>query len=366
MGPIVLICTAGALLLSFVLTLIVRAVSWRIGFIDRPGGHKEHSTPVALGGGVAIFLTLLLPTFGGVLTARWLLASGNTEVVPEYLQPHLSGISEQAKLLAAILGGALALHVIGLIDDVKPLGPGAKFAGQTIVALAISGLCGVRAAEALGPVPAVILTTLWIVLIVNAFNFLDNMDGLAAGVAAIAAGIFAIAAVGSGQVFVPLLACVLVGALLGFLVFNFPPASVFMGDAGSMVVGYMLAVLTVMTTYFDPDQGFRPIALAVPIVVLAVPLYDVVSVVLIRLRAGDSPFRGDRRHFSHRLVSRGMSVRAAVMTIYLATAATGLGAILLPRADWVTAAIVIAQAFFVVLIIAILEHSPSRKNAAPK
>jgi UDP-GlcNAc:undecaprenyl-phosphate GlcNAc-1-phosphate transferase len=115
-------------------------------------------------------------------------------------------------------------------------------------------------------------------------------------------------------------------------------------------------VLTVLTTYYDPAQQTQPVGVFVPVIVLAVPLYDVISVVLHRLRAGDSPFRGDRRHFSHRLLRRGMSTRAAALTIYLATAATGLPAMLLPHADWFSAALIFAQTVCVVLIIAILEH----------
>jgi UDP-GlcNAc:undecaprenyl-phosphate GlcNAc-1-phosphate transferase len=204
------------------------------------------------------------------------------------------------------------------------------------------------------------LTVLWIVLITNAFNFLDNMDGLSAGVAAIAAGIFAVASMSAGQVFVPIMAWVLVGALLGFLVFNFSPATIFMGDAGSLVVGYLLSVLTILTTFYDSARNLTPLGIIVPMVVLAVPLYDVTSVVIHRIRAGESPFKGDWRHFSHRLVKRGMTQRGAVLTIYLATAATALPAIALPRVDWMIAILLLAQCLCVVVMIAVLEHTGQR------
>jgi len=362
MWGIIAAAFGGAFILSLTLCLLVRAVFGRIGFIDRPGGHKAHTKPVPYGGGVAIFLAVLLPVVGGVLVARAALVSGSTGWLPEHLQPHLSGMAEKLPLLLVIMAGALVLHVLGLIDDARPLGPWSKFAVEIVVAAVLAGGFDIRAAEALGPLPSFLVTVLWITLIINAFNFLDNMDGLAAGVAAVAAAIFAGTAMISGQIFVPTFAWVLVGALLGFLVFNFAPARLYMGDAGSMVIGYLLAILTILTTYYDPAQRSRPAGVFVPLIVFAVPLYDVVSVVVRRLRAGRSPFRGDRHHFSHRLQQRGMSTRYAVCTIYLATAATGLPAMLLPRADWFSAVLIFAQTLCVVLIIAILEHVPPHES----
>ena len=351
----VVLALAVPALLAMVLTHLVRAVSLRIGFVDRPGGHKGHAAPVALGGGVAIFWATVVPVLGAALVARVVDHQHPPSWIPAMLVEHLPGVASKLPGLLAVVCGGLVLHVLGLIDDVKPLGPLVKLVVQFVVAAVVVGLFGIRAAEALGPTLSVALTVVWVVLIINAFNFLDNIDGLSAGVGAIAAVIFAAAAFRGGQLFVPSFALVLAGALVGFLVHNFPPARVFMGDAGSMVIGYFLAVLTVMTTYYDPAARGSPAGVLMPLVVLAVPLYDVVSVCVYRLRAGVSPFRGDRRHFSHRLVARGMTTRAAVLTIYLATAATSLSAILLPRADWWTAGLIFAQAVCVVLIIAILE-----------
>jgi UDP-GlcNAc:undecaprenyl-phosphate GlcNAc-1-phosphate transferase len=258
----------------------------------------------------------------------------------------------------AVVAGAIVLHVTGLIDDRRPLGPWLKFAIQFLVAGVIVCVFDIRAGEMFGPVASIAMTIFWLVLIINAFNFLDNIDGLSAGVAAIAAAILAAAAMRNGQIFVPVVAWMLVGTMLGFLAFNFAPASIFMGDAGSMVIGYFLGILTVLTTYmvYDPATGVAPYAVLTPAIVLAVPLYDVASVVSVRIRAGSSPFRGDRRHFSHRLMQRGMTPRSAVLTIYLATAATSLAALQLPHADWPTACCVGVQTLCVVLIIAILEQ----------
>jgi UDP-GlcNAc:undecaprenyl-phosphate GlcNAc-1-phosphate transferase len=363
MWTIVAVALLGALVLTGLLTWCARGVARRRGFVDQPGGHKGHAAPVALGGGVAIFLAVCLPALTGVILARVALASDDASWVPELLRIHLSGIAEKLPILLAVIGGAFVLHVVGLVDDVKPLGPVSKLLVEIAVALFLAIGWDVRVATALGPVASVALTVFWFVLVINAFNFLDNMDGLSAGVAAIAAAIIAGTSMIAGQIFVPTLAWVLTGALLGFLIFNFHPATVFMGDAGSMVVGYWVALLTVLTTYWDPARQSEPVGVLVPLVVLAVPLYDVISVVIHRTRAGDSPFRGDRRHFSHRLLRRGMSVRAAVCTIYLATAATGLPAMILPRAEWFSALLILAQTVCVVLIIAVLEHMPARTDS---
>ncbi len=358
MWQVTLAAVIGSFVLSLVLTWLMRRFALRIGFVDVPGGHKEHARPIALGGGIAIFLTVALPALAGVIAAKLSLQSGYTQWLPSLVHAHLEGIASKVGPLAVIIAGAFVLHAMGLIDDVRALDPWTKLIVQTIVSAAIVIGAGVRAVEAMGELPSIIITVIWFVAIINAFNFLDNIDGLCAGVAAIAAGIFALSAMVAGQIFVPTLAWLLVGACLGFLVFNFPPASIFMGDAGSTVIGYLLAVLTVLTTYFNPEKQLNPAAVLTPLVVLAVPLYDVASVVVHRLNAGVSPFRGDRRHFSHRLVRRGMRTRAAVLTIYLATAATGFSAVALARVGWLVAGLLFAQCVCIVLIIAVLEHSP--------
>ncbi len=357
MEKLVTIAVVGSFVMSVLVTWIVKKWAIRIGFVDRPGGHKQHESPIALGGGIAIFLCATLPLIVGALIARWVHPTEPPVWLPEFIHPHLEGMGSKLGTLLSIAGGALVLHVLGLIDDRKALGPWIKLFVQTSVALLIVWFCRIRAVEALGEAASMLITVFWIVFIINAFNFLDNMDGLSAGVAAIAASIFACSATQTGQIFVPIMAWVLVGTLLGFLMFNFAPASIFMGDAGSMVVGYLLAILTILTTFYDPEQGLEPVGVLVPLIVLAVPLYDVISVIIHRLRAGESPFRGDQRHFSHRLVRRGMGVRAAVCTIYLATGATGVSAIIVPRVDWSFAILLFVQCCFVVLMIAILEHA---------
>jgi len=367
-GPAIAVGVASlaiSLVVSVALTPIMRGWALRGGFVDHPAGsgsHKTHTAPIPFGGGIAITVAVLLPILGALLAAGILHRGGGerlgilTTWIPA-LPAWIGGVAAKTPEALAIIAGALVMHLLGIVDDHRPLSPMLKLAVQTVVALGLTAWFGIRAAEALGPVAAVVLTTLWIVALTNAFNFMDNMDGLAAGVACLTAVVLAISALLAGQVFVPCMLLMVAGALAGFLIYNFPPASIFMGDAGSLVVGYLLAVCTVLTTFYDPDRGRTPSGILVPLVVFAVPLYDMGSVILYRLRRGVSVFRGDRRHFSHRLLRRGMTPTMAVVTIYLATLATALPAILLPLHGWPVAILVFSQCVCVVAIIAILETS---------
>jgi UDP-GlcNAc:undecaprenyl-phosphate GlcNAc-1-phosphate transferase len=197
---------------------------------------------------------------------------------------------------------------------------------------------------------------------INAFNFLDNMDGASAGIALIATCILMAAAIRSGQIFVGAIGMVLAGVLLGFLIFNFPPARIFMGDCGSMVVGFFVALLTLRTTYYNPDAGTKLYSVFMPAIVMAVPLYDFISVTFLRMKQGKSPFVGDTQHFSHRLKRRGLSDRQVALTLYLATLCTGLGAVLLQQADLIGAILIAVQTVLVLIFIAVLETADNREG----
>jgi UDP-GlcNAc:undecaprenyl-phosphate GlcNAc-1-phosphate transferase len=207
-----------------------------------------------------------------------------------------------------------------------------------------------------------ILSVFWIVLMINAFNFLDNMDGTSAGIALIATCVLMAAAVRSGQVFVTGMGAVFAGALAGFLVFNFPPAKIFMGDCGSMVIGFFVALLTLRTTYYDPQVGTSLYSVFMPAVVMAVPLYDFISVTGLRISQGKSPLVGDTQHFSHRLKRRGLSDRQVALTLYLATLCTGLGAMALQGADALGAVLIFAQTLMILLIIAGFEGTGNHRT----
>lgn len=254
---------------------------------------------------------------------------------------------------------------MGLLDDRFGLSWKCRLAVQIFIAVGLVS-AGVRATVFISqPWIGSVLTVLWIVTLINAVNFLDNMDALSSGIGMIAATMFAtimLTAVGEPRYFVGGCLLLLVGALGGFLVHNWPPAKIFMGDAGSTFVGLMLATLTVVGTFYDTSLG-KPHVMLAPLCILAVPLYDFSSVMLIRLLEGRSPFQPDKSHFSHRLVELGLSRKYAVLTVHFATLTTGLGALLLYRVpDWNSAAIVIALVTCVLAMVAILETAAHRKT----
>jgi len=358
--------------IAWVATFSMRRVAPRFDFVDRPGHRKVHRAPTPLGGGVAIFVGFALPLLSVVIVCNTVTFADRPD--GGGLAPYAGGVVRQTPMALGLLGAALAMHLLGLRDDRRAMGPFSKlFLQLAIVAVFVTAF-DVRALTFLdklqvGRVPSIVLTVLWITAITNAFNFLDNMDGLSAGVAAVCTTAFLVAALSIQQWFVAASLALLLGALLGFLCFNFPPASIFMGDAGSLVVGLLLGVLTVRTTFLRPGEDFGAgwYAVFAPLVVLAVPLYDLVVVSAIRLSRGKSPFVGDTNHFSHRLVARGMSRRTAVLCIYLVTAATAIAAVILPQAhSTFVAVLVFCQTVLILGVVALLEQHPLPKATAPE
>ena len=354
----------GSIVLAFVIsalaTSLSKQVAVRLGMMDLPGRHKAHVGPVPMLGGSAIFLTILGISLLGLALVRYWAATEVPQWVPGQLAVHVRGAAIKAPMGLGILAGALVLHVVGLIDDRKNLPAAFKLIAQLIVAAGVVIFCDVRILTVAGGTISVILSIIWMVAIINAFNFMDNMDGLAAGVAVIVSAALLGASASIGQVFVPAMLCLILGAVAGFMPYNFPPASVYMGDAGSLVLGYLLAVLSCLTTYVGPSQTYYAYGVFVPVVLMAVPLYDMFSVVLLRIRDRRNPMVGDRRHFSHRLIRRGMSVRKAVLTVYLCTAGTAVGAILLSRVDAIAAVLIFAQTIIILLVLALLETADGR------
>ena len=359
----VLISGIYALVCSLVLTAIVRKLAVRHGFADMPGHRKVHTHPIALGGGIAIFLTVICPLAllgGAVMLISPEFARSH---FGEVLASHLPGLQLRAPQLLVFVLAAAILHINGLIDDRKALGPKVKLFIQLGVAVMLATVGEIRFDFFIESYPLkVALSVLWITVIINAFNFLDNMDGLSAGIAAICSLIIMFAAINSGQVFISCFLALVAGALLGFLFFNFNPASIFMGDAGSLLVGLFMAVASIKTTYYHAAGASPRYAAFMPLIVLAVPLYDFGSVVIIRLLQGRSPFVGDKQHFSHRLTNHGMSQRTAVLTIYLATAVTGLGATILHQVKTSGMILIFAQTIMILTLIGILEYTGKTLN----
>lgn len=368
MLPVVAALLFAAFICATVLTWGVRALGRRALLLDSPGapGHRKALRRVPNIGGVAIFWTVAIPMGVGLLFS-W---TGSIDTVASRLPwaaalaEHSAGLRAQAPMALCVLVCAFVLHAIGLIDDRRPLGPWAKLAVMAGAALAPALLFDVRLLELLdarvgGSWLSVVLTVGWVVVVTNAMNFLDNMDGLAAGVGAVAGGLFLVATIVNGQWFVAMTLALLVGALLGFLVFNAPRrggATIFMGDGGSLVVGYLLGILTVRTTYYETGSGAW-YALFMPLCVLAVPLYDLVTVSAVRIASGTSPFVGDQRHFSHRLRGRGLSVGQTVLVICGLAAVTGIGGVLLGQVGPWQAALIGVQTVLALVVLGVYEFA---------
>lgn len=355
-------CVITSLVLSLIATGFARKVGERLSALDGQGvaGQvKAEVRRIPNTGGIGIALTLIVMLGGVGLAAQfWPNATGETDTLGQLAW----GVRENMTLLLTFLGGLVVIHTIGVIDDRKPLPWQPKLLAMVLVPAGVAWLSDTRVLSLMdthvgGPWLSVLVTALWFAVVMNAMNFLDNMDGLAGGLGAIAsAGLLAISIV-NAQWIIGAGAAVLLGACLGFLPHNFPRARVFMGDGGSLVVGFTLAFLTVRLNYVDSTLGDTQWHLLfVPLVLLSIPLYDFASVVLIRLSQGKSPFVGDLQHFSHRMARRGLGRQGAVIAIWVLAAITGAGAVAMSHSEPWQAALIAGQTLAVLGLIAYLER----------
>ncbi|QEG43326.1 MraY family glycosyltransferase [Roseimaritima ulvae] len=360
-----------AAMLSCAMLYPVRRGAERLGLLDRPGHRKVHTQPTPLGGGIGIWFAVVT-TF-----ALGTLAVGVCRMTPSlaaYLPPSiaesLDAIWARTGELWGVLAAATALAVLGLIDDRRGLSPWIRLAVQILVAAAVVFGLGFSL-TAFIPVPWLTkcLSVLWIVALINSFNMLDNMDALSGGVAAIVAAMLSVVMLstpdpesGQPQMLVAAMLLVVSGSLVGFLWHNRPPARIFMGDSGSYLVGFLVAVATLLATYAGYQEQARPHAVFAPLCVMAVPLYDMTTVLWIRIREGRSPFEGDKSHFSHRLVDLGLSKVQAVLTIHLLTLTCGLAAVLLSFVTLPGALLVAGIVLCMLTLIVILESTGWRKD----
>jgi UDP-GlcNAc:undecaprenyl-phosphate GlcNAc-1-phosphate transferase len=332
-----------AAIVSACVTVLASLPLWRkwclhTGLVDDPGRRKIHDQPVPLAGGLAVMTGLLVPSLVACLMLWWQGTGGNAGKASFGINPAplttarfglldsnavsllAYGLGRRAVELAGIAVGALGMLWVGWLDDKHELSPRLKFAGQ----LSIAALVAASGARITIFVPSIVfsyaVTILWILTIVNAFNFMDNMNGLCAGLGLLGAYHFAVIAAGDGQYLVALIAFLTSGALLGFLPYNFPRARAFLGDAGSHLVGYLLSVLAILPHFYTVRHP-RRWAVLFPLLILAVPLADLVWVVLLRWRIGQPFYQGDTNHLSHRLVRRGLTRSQAVLAIWLAAEA---------------------------------------------
>lgn len=310
-----------ALGLSLVLTPVARFVARHLGFVAKPREDRWHQRPTALFGGVAIVLTVV----GLGLT-----------IEPRALWP-------------VVASGAL-IAAFGFLDDVMPLKASTKLIGQVVVA-SILLFMGYRLGWTSSVFGDAMLTLFWIVGVTNAFNLLDNMDGLAAGTAIVAGG-FVLAGMLTGSQVTPvaIYLATLLGATAGFLVYNFHPASIFMGDTGSLFLGLNLAAITLVADSTSSGRSGLLSVVLVPVLPLLIPIFDTTLVTAMRLLTGRRPSQGGRDHSSHRLVAVGLSEPRAVTILWMLAAASGIISLALQRAEpgWT---VVVAPTFLIAMII---------------
>ncbi|HWF19426.1 MAG TPA: MraY family glycosyltransferase [Verrucomicrobiae bacterium] len=308
---------AGAFIVSLAALPCWRVICRRIGLVDDPGHRKIHETPMPLAGGLAVLTGMVLPLLLGVAMVQW-----NIPRLPGAHGLLEHGLDVRRTELIAIVLGAVGIVVTGWLDDQYELKPLVKFTGQLLVA-ALIAVSGIRITLFVhSTLFSYAVTILWMLTVINAFNFMDNMNGLCAGLGAIGSWFFALIAIMDGQYLVALLALLACGALLGFLPYNFPKASAFLGDTGSHLVGYLLAVMAILP-HFYTAQHPRRWSVLIPLLILAVPLGDLAYVVMLRWKLGKPFYHGDTNHLSHRLVKRGLTKQKTVLLIWLAAAMLG-------------------------------------------
>jgi len=315
-----------ALIVTNGLTPIVRRMARRLGAIDYPGGRRINTRPTPRLGGVAIYVGFFVAALLFMVITRIELRRTDGEM---FIRMPIRLQTDRA-LLGIMLGGTFLLAV-GIYDDIRGMRPAVKFAAMVAAAAILIpfGLATEFVTHPLtGKTVAVgnwgaVFTVAWVVVVVNVINIIDGVDGLAAGISAIAGTTLLLTAGAKGDTVAVSLAAALIGATLGFLRHNFNPARIFMGDSGSMFLGYVLGGLSVMGLY----KSYTALSLAVPILPLGVPIADTLFAIIRRFRSGRPIYLPDREHLHHRLLARGLTQRQTVFILYLISALLGLGAL---------------------------------------
>ena len=316
-----LVVAAVSLVVSLIMTFAVRSFAVGRGFVAKPKSDRWHKRPTAMFGGVAIF--------AATITAYLLLVPITNESL-------------------VVIGGSAFLFLVGLVDDIFSIRPYQKLIGQLIGAGMLI-LAGLKLPLTGFEIVDIWITVFWVIGITNAINLLDNMDGLAAGISAIAAISLALNFAMNGLTNELLLTSAFIGALIGFLVFNFNPASIFMGDCGSMFVGFLLSGSMLLNQVGGRSRGIIAI-LAVPVLILFVPIFDTTFVTVLRKLWGRKASQGGSDHTSHRLVALGLSERTAVLMLYGFAAVAGAIALVLGQIG-AAKSFAIIGIFIVVLVI---------------
>lgn len=332
----------------------------KLGLLDQPRQeqHKTHSQATAVSGGLSMLLAWILSIISGLLLAA--LASRQ---LPDEFAFVIPGLQQVWKNLALIVGIAALYTLLGAYDDKYSMKAGKKFLAQFLLA-AVSAYFGPRLSLGLHcQFLCWIISVFWIMSVINALNFFDNMDGLAAGTTLIASVFLLLVAAYRTQHFVALLAALGAGVSLGFLFHNRPPAKVFMGDSGSHFLGYCLALTCILTTFYLPAESLTFTPVLIPLLVLAIPLFDAIMVVIIRQSLGQPFYIGDNRHISHRFTKLGLTRPYAVLLVCLLCFISGAGALTLLWLPPSGVALIFAQTAAMLAVVTIMQfHIPENKQ----
>jgi UDP-GlcNAc:undecaprenyl-phosphate/decaprenyl-phosphate GlcNAc-1-phosphate transferase len=343
-------------IITLMLTPFFLKIAEKTDFMDRPKKeeHKKHGRAVPLLGGAAMCSAWLLTLGLGII----LFVSHSAESVSPELDKYAANIINIRGRLFFICLGAVLITLLGLFDDRFGMSPKVKLMGQIIVSIIAVTLGGAHISVFISlPIISWALSVFWFLVIINAINFFDNMDGLAVGTSAIAMALFGVVAAINQQYFVAALGMLSAGVAVGFWFYNHDPASIFMGDSGSHFLGYMLAVLSCSVTYFTQESASTPLPVLIPMFILAIPLFDSCAVVAIRLKNKKPIYVGDHNHISHRFVKMGMSRKRAVQLVHLLTLIIGLSVLPLLWGEVRTTLIVIAQALLLLLLVSLIHYS---------
>ena len=316
------------------LTPVMRKIALAQGVLDRPNSsHKSHKNPVPYLGGLAIIIGVVIVSYVALISSKFTWSN--------------------FWLATSVLGPAVVMGLVGLWDDLKSLNPLPRFIGQSIAGLVVAVILILN--DNIGnPTGITILdaaiTVLWIVGICNSINFFDNLDGGAAGTVAITAISLTYLAISGDQYFIAALSIVVAGSTLGFLIWNRAPARIYMGDAGALFLGLLIATLTVR---FKPSTDYSVTSFAIPVLLLAIPILDTTVAVLSRLRRKMSPFQGGQDHLSHRLVRTGLSRKLSAVMLWSLTGLFSFFAVLIsiPNTGYELIIVTIASGFWLLLFL---------------
>ena len=346
-----------AVVIGLFLTPLCQFLAKKFDFMDRPNsqGHKGHQKATPLLGGLAIFTTWVLTITIGLLTIKYI---NPREFGIPIIVKNIPGAFTVTPQIIVIIVAAFLAMLLGLIDDKWAMSAKLKLVGQITISVIVVLWGGVHLTFFIpNPIISGIITVFWIVLIINAINFFDNMDGLAAGVATIALAFFTLAATVNQQYFVASLGAAATGSALAFWFFNHNPASIFMGDSGSHFLGYILAILSIKVTYYQPNISSTHFPILFPLFILAIPLFDTLAVVVIRLYKKQPIYVGDHNHISHRFLHMGMSRKSAVFMVHLLSLIISLSVFPMLWGDERTIIISLIQAGTILILISTLQYS---------